>query len=75
MMRYCFAHPKSLGFVISQDGEIRAMARVRNRLVMWENLKVLGFMEAFRRPQPKETAQKKQAVQNKKALKKPVKGE
>ena len=54
MMRYCFAHPKSLGFVISQDGEIRVMTRVKNRLVMWENLKVLGFMETFKRPVPKE---------------------
>jgi hypothetical protein len=45
MMRYCFAHPKSVGFVISQDGEIRAMTRVRNRLIMWENLKVLSYSE------------------------------
>lgn len=46
MMRYCFAHPKSVGFVISQDGEIRAMTTVRGRLVMWENLRVLMFRNA-----------------------------
>jgi hypothetical protein len=40
MMRYCFAHPSSLGFVISQDGDIRAVMRVRNEVVMWDNLKV-----------------------------------
>ena len=45
MMRYCFAHPKSLGFVISQDAEIRAMTRVKGRLVMWENLKVLSYFD------------------------------
>jgi hypothetical protein len=45
MMRYCFANPKSVGFVISQDGEIRAMTRVGNRLIMWENLKVLSYLE------------------------------
>ncbi len=45
MMRYCFANPKSLGFVISQDGEIRAMTRVGSRLIMWENLKVLSYLE------------------------------
>ena len=45
MMRYCAAHPKSIGFVISQDGEIRAIARVGHRLVMWENLKVLSLWE------------------------------
>lgn len=53
MMRFCFAHPGSIGFVISQDGEIRAMARVKDRLVIWENLKVLHYWE-FRpkKPQP-----------------------
>jgi hypothetical protein len=53
MMRFCFAHPKSVGFVVSQDGEIRAMTRVRSRLVMWENLKVLDFIENFARRLPK----------------------
>lgn len=46
MMRYCFANPKSMGFVISQDGEIRVMTRVKNRLVIWENLKILDFTKA-----------------------------
>jgi len=56
MMRFCFAHPDSLGFVISQDGEIRAMTRVKDRLVMWENLKVLHYWE-FRpkKPRPQNT--------------------
>jgi hypothetical protein len=50
MMRYCMAHPHSLGFVISQDGDIRALARVGRRLVMWENLKVLSLWDPdFRR--------------------------
>ena len=52
MMRFCFAHPRSVGFVISQDGDIRAMTRVKDRLVMWENLKVLHFLEF--RPKKKE---------------------
>ena len=45
MMRYCFAHHGSLGFVISQDGEIRAMTRVGARLIIWENLEVLSVTE------------------------------
>src|SRR6266566_7911629 len=45
MMRYCFAHPGSLGFVISQDGEIRAMTRVGAQLIIWENIEVLSVME------------------------------
>ena len=48
MMRYCFAHPGSLGFVVSQDGDIRAITRVGKKLVMWENLKVLDFMKSYR---------------------------
>lgn len=48
MMRYCFAHPGSLGFVVSQDGDIRAITRVGTKLVMWENLKVLDFIKSNR---------------------------
>jgi hypothetical protein len=48
MMRYCFSNPGSVGFVISQDGEIRAMTRVGSRLIMWENLKVLSYLEMSR---------------------------
>jgi hypothetical protein len=52
MMRYCFAHPGSVGFVISQDGDIRAITRVRKKLVMWENPKVLDFIKSYRRQTP-----------------------
>jgi sensor domain DACNV-containing protein len=40
MMRYCFAHPDSIGFVISQDGDIRAMTMVGDELIMWDNVQV-----------------------------------
>ena len=40
MMRYCFQHPGSVGFVISQDGEVRVITKVGERLVMWENIKL-----------------------------------
>ena len=38
MFAYCFNHPGSLGFVISQDGDIRAITKVEDKLVMWENI-------------------------------------
>lgn len=63
MMRYCFAHPRSVGFVVSQDGEIRVMTKVKNRLVMWENLKVLDFRDNFlprRKEELKKTSSPKQ---------------
>jgi len=40
MMRYCFDKPGSLGFVVSQDGDIRAMTRIADMLVLWENIDV-----------------------------------
>jgi hypothetical protein len=40
MMRYCYENPGSLGFVVSQDGDIRAMLRIGQQLVLWENIEV-----------------------------------
>lgn len=40
MMRYCYETEGALGFVISQDGDIRATTRVGDRLVLWENINV-----------------------------------
>jgi hypothetical protein len=40
MMRYCHQRPGTLGFAVSQDGEIRAMTRLDDRLVVWENIDV-----------------------------------
>jgi hypothetical protein len=40
MMRYCYAVPGSVGFVVSQDGEVRAMTRIDNAVVFWENIRL-----------------------------------
>jgi hypothetical protein len=40
MMRYCDRHAGSIGFVVSQDGDIRAMTRLKNGLVIWENIRL-----------------------------------
>lgn len=40
MMRYCAATKGALGFVVSQDGDIRATLMDRNQLVLWENINV-----------------------------------
>jgi DNA integrity scanning protein DisA with diadenylate cyclase activity len=40
VMRYCKANPGALGFVVSQDGDIRAIACVDSRIVMWEDIRV-----------------------------------
>ena len=49
MMRYCREHADALGFVISQDGDIRATMTVKDRLILWENINVqLGFRTEHR---------------------------
>lgn len=47
MMRYCSLVPGSVGFVVSQDGDVRALTQVRGQLVMWENIKLQlpGFVQ------------------------------
>ena len=40
MMRYCAQVPGSLGFVVSQDGDVRIITQVRGRLIVWENIKL-----------------------------------
>ena len=37
MMRYCWAIPGSVGFVLSQDGDVRVMTRIADAVVVWEN--------------------------------------
>lgn len=60
MMRYCFHVPGSIGFIISQDGDVRAVAQVGDDLMMWENIRLQmdSFVQQRRRhklPPPPET--------------------
>ena len=40
MMRYCISYPGSVGFVISQDGDVRAMTTIANDLVVWDGVRL-----------------------------------
>jgi len=40
ILSYCWKHDGSLGFVVSQDGDIRTITKVGNKLIMWENIRV-----------------------------------
>jgi hypothetical protein len=40
MMRYCYSNLGSVGFVISQDGDVRAIMRIGKKLVVWENVRL-----------------------------------
>ena len=40
MIRYCAADPSSIGFVVSQDGDVRAITNVKGQVLLWENVRI-----------------------------------
>jgi hypothetical protein len=46
MIRRCAAHPESLGFVVSQDGDIRAITSVGDSILVWENVRIQSIRNA-----------------------------
>jgi hypothetical protein len=46
MMRYCNAYPDSVGFVVSQDGDVRAIRKVDNYLVVWDGVRLQRVLSA-----------------------------
>src|SRR6266436_4922630 len=58
MMRYCAKYPGSVGFVISQDGDVRVMTKVDDRLVVWENIQ-LQLPKFVSRQSPKRRRRKR----------------
>ncbi|MGA3149913.1 MAG: hypothetical protein ABSF33_20940, partial [Acidimicrobiales bacterium] len=51
MMRYCASHPESIGFVVSQDGAVRAISAVDGEVTVWDNISLLFERRPIRRPQ------------------------
>jgi hypothetical protein len=50
MMRYCWAVPGSTGFVVSHDGGVRAITRVGDAVIMWEDVRLYHEIDYPRRP-------------------------
>lgn len=46
MFSYCWNNENCVGFVVSQDGDIRAIKKVKNKIIIWENIKVLRFFDS-----------------------------
>ncbi len=46
MMRYCALQPGSVGLVVSQDGAIRVMTSVGDRLLLWEQVELVEAEDA-----------------------------
>jgi hypothetical protein len=40
MFRYCAAHSGAVGFVLSEDGPVRAVLRQRNKVLLWDNVQL-----------------------------------
>jgi hypothetical protein len=49
MMRYCWHYPDTVGFVISQDGDVRTMTKYQGKLIIWENIKLQAYTLVERR--------------------------
>jgi hypothetical protein len=46
MLRYCAANPDSVGFIVSQDGDVRAITRSGDRVVLWDNVRIQSLRNA-----------------------------
>ncbi len=40
MMRYCWRYENAVGFVISQDGDVRAITKQNDKLLIWDNIQL-----------------------------------
>jgi hypothetical protein len=59
MMRYCALVPEAVGFVVSQDGDVRAITTVEGRVVMWEDIKLQFEVKKRRRPRRRKKPRKR----------------
>lgn len=55
VMRFCNSHPDSIGFVVSQDGDVRTITKVGANVVYWENLRLQLDFPSRRGRQDSET--------------------
>ena len=44
MMRQCWKDPKSVGFVVSQDGDVRAITWHDGKILIWESVRLQRFL-------------------------------
>ncbi len=44
MIRHCAANPDSVGFVISQDGDVRAITNVEGKVFLWDDVRLHSIL-------------------------------
>lgn len=52
MLRYCGSHEKAVGFVVSQDGDVRTITKVNEAVVLWDRTR-LQSVRTPRSPRPR----------------------
>ena len=45
MISFCYANEGAIGFVASQDGDIRAFTRVEEKLIMWDSINTHKYVK------------------------------
>jgi hypothetical protein len=40
MLRYCGAHESAVGFVVSQDGDVRTITKVNEAVILWDRTRL-----------------------------------
>jgi hypothetical protein len=46
MLRYCATNPNSVGFIISQDGDVRAATQFESQVLLWDNIRIQSVVNA-----------------------------
>jgi hypothetical protein len=46
MLRYCAADSNGVGFIVSQDGDVRAATQNENKVLLWDNIRIQSLVNA-----------------------------
>ncbi len=46
MLRYCDKNADSVGFVVSQDGDVRAITKFNDHVFLWQNVRIQSLLNA-----------------------------
>lgn len=53
MIRHCAKDPDSVGFVVSQDGDVRAITKVDGQVFLWDDVRLQSILNIRARPRPR----------------------
>jgi hypothetical protein len=65
MIRYCNSNPDAVGFVISQDGDVRAVTKVDDAVMLWDRLRIQSIRMPVSTSHSKHSKKKKKKKRKK----------